>query len=105
MPEQPAVLDVEIVVPVHNEAHVLQEHVWRLHRYLSERLPVTWRISIGGNESTGGTADAARGLDRPLPDVPAVRLDRKGRGLALRTAWTASEARVLAYLDVDLSTD
>src|ERR1700712_899411 len=105
MPEQPAVLDVEIVVPVHNEAHVLQEHVWRLHRYLSERLPVTWRISIVDNASTDGTFDVARSLEQTLPDVTAVHLDRKGRGLALRTAWTASEARVLAYLDVDLSTD
>jgi putative flippase GtrA len=79
--------------------------VWRLHRYLSERLPVTWRISIVDNASTDGTFEVARSLEQTLPDVAAVHLDRKGRGLALRTAWTASEARVLAYLDVDLSTD
>jgi putative flippase GtrA len=105
MPEQRPVLDVEIVVPVYNEAHVLQEHVWRLHRYLTEQLPVTWRISIVDNASTDGTFEVARSLEQTLPDVVAVHLDRKGRGLALRTAWTASEARVLAYLDVDLSTD
>jgi putative flippase GtrA len=34
-----------------------------------------------------------------------VRLDQKGRGRALREAWQSSEAAVLAYMDVDLSTD
>jgi putative flippase GtrA len=37
--------------------------------------------------------------------VRAVHLDRKGRGRALRTVWTQSEADVVAYMDVDLATD
>ncbi|WP_375386993.1 glycosyltransferase [uncultured Amnibacterium sp.] len=104
MPPEPS-LDVEIVVPVHNEAHVLQESIWRLHRYLTEHLPVTWRVMIVDNASTDGTVDVARGLAETLPDVAVLRLERKGRGLALRSAWSASSARVVAYLDVDLSTD
>ncbi len=32
-------------------------------------------------------------------------MPEKGRGRALRAAWTASDAQVLAYCDVDLSTD
>jgi putative flippase GtrA len=97
--------DVEIVVPVHNEAHALQESVWRLHRYLTEHLRVEWRITIVDNASTDGTMGVAEGLAGSLPDVAALRLERKGRGYALREAWGASPARVLAYLDVDLSTD
>src|SRR5262249_59617551 len=34
----------------------------------------------------------------------AVHLDRKGRGRALREVWSVSTARVVAYMDVDLST-
>jgi len=105
MPEPEPPLDVEIVVPAYNEAHVLQESVWRLHRHLTEHLPVTWRVTIVDNASTDATFEVARSLAETLPDVAAVHLDRKGRGLALRTAWTASPARVVAYLDVDLSTD
>ena len=105
MPERQPPLDVEIVVPVHNEAHVLQESVWRLHRYLTEQLTVTWRVVIVDNASTDGTFEVAQSLEETLPDVAAMRLERKGRGLALRTAWSASTARVVAYLDVDLSTD
>jgi putative flippase GtrA len=105
MPEQEPPLDVEIVVPVFNEVRVLQESVWRLHRYLTEHLTVTWRITVVDNASTDGTFRVAEGLAGTLPDVAAVHLDRKGRGHALRTAWGASRARVVAYLDVDLSTD
>ena len=98
-------LDVDLVVPVHNEAHVLQESIWRLHAYLSGHLPVSWRITIVDNASTDGTFDVAEQLARSLSDVAVLRLERKGRGHALQAAWRDSDARVLAYCDVDLSTD
>ena len=34
-----------------------------------------------------------------------MHLDAKGRGRALKAVWSASDAPVLAYMDVDLSTD
>ena len=46
-----------------------------------------------------------RRLARELPGVDVLRLERKGRGRALRAAWSASRARVVCYMDVDLSTD
>ena len=103
--QSPTLLDVEIVVPVYNEAHVLQDSVWRLHDHLTQHMPVSWRVTIVDNASTDGTFAVAQGLAETLPGVAADRLERKGRGLALRTAWGASTARVVAYLDVDLSTD
>ncbi|HEV7624322.1 MAG TPA: bifunctional glycosyltransferase family 2/GtrA family protein [Amnibacterium sp.] len=98
-------VDVELVVPVHNEERVLQESVWRLHRYLSLHLAVDWRITIVDNASTDGTLAIAEGLAGSLSDVAVLHLDEKGRGRALKAAWGSSHARVVAYLDVDLSTD
>ncbi|MGN6742506.1 MAG: glycosyltransferase [Amnibacterium sp.] len=98
-------IDVEIVVPVHDEQRVLQESVWRLHRYLTLHLPLAWRITVVDNASTDATLEIARGLAETLSDVTVVHLPEKGRGRALKAAWGASDARVLAYLDVDLSTD
>ena len=96
---------VDIVVPVHNEERALTASVERLHAYLSERFPFTWRITIADNASTDATATIADALAARFPKVWAIHLDQKGRGWALRTAWTASDAAVLAYMDVDLSTD
>jgi putative flippase GtrA len=96
---------VEIVVPVHDEEAALALSVRRLHRFLTAEFPFSWRIVIADNASTDATPAVARELAAALPGVSALRLDRKGRGRALRAAWTGSEARVVCYMDVDLSTD
>jgi putative flippase GtrA len=44
-------------------------------------------------------------MSRQLPNVRTVRLEQKGRGRALSQVWSESDADVLAYMDVDLSTD
>ncbi|MFI6738880.1 dolichyl-phosphate beta-glucosyltransferase [Nonomuraea sp. NPDC050451] len=96
---------VEVVVPVHNERRVLAESVRRLHSYLIRTFPYGFRITIADNASTDGTWEIATGLERELPFVRAVHLDRKGRGRALRKVWSESDADVVSYMDVDLSTD
>ncbi|OIV37838.1 glycosyl transferase [Mangrovactinospora gilvigrisea] len=96
---------VEVVVPVYNEEHVLERSIRRLHAYLTdEQFPFTFRITIADNASTDRTWDAAAALAAEIPQVQAVHLDRKGRGLALRHVWEQSDARVVSYMDVDLST-
>jgi putative flippase GtrA len=100
-----AVLDVEIVVPVFNEEVDLEPSVRRLDGFLTAQFPFSTVITIADNASTDGTWQAATALADELPRVRAVHLDAKGRGRALHHAWAASDARVVAYMDVDLSTD
>ncbi len=95
---------VDVVVPVYNEEATLADSVERLRHYLATQFPFTWRITIADNASTDATAAIGAELAERLRGVRFVHLDRKGRGLALRTAWTSSDAAVLAYTDVDLST-
>jgi putative flippase GtrA len=96
---------VDVVVPVYDEEADLGPGIRRLHRYLTERFPFTWRITIADNASTDSTPLVAACLAAELPGVRVVRLEEKGRGRALRTVWSASDATVLTYMDVDLSTD
>jgi glycosyltransferase involved in cell wall biosynthesis len=96
---------VEVVVPVFNEAHILVEQIHLLHDALSASLPLPWQITIADNGSTDGTGELAVELAAELETVASVHLSAKGRGRALRAAWTQSRAEVLAYTDVDLSTD
>jgi glycosyltransferase involved in cell wall biosynthesis len=96
---------VEIVVPVRNEERDLAPSIRRLHACLAGRFPFTARITIADNGSTDGTWAAALALADSLDRVRAVRLAEPGRGRALRSVWSASDADVLAYMDVDLSTD
>ncbi|MFZ4152473.1 glycosyltransferase [Streptomyces pseudogriseolus] len=96
---------LDVVVPVFNEEKDLQPCVRRLHEHLTRTFPYAFRITIADNASTDGTPLIAADLARRIEEVRSVRLERKGRGRALRTVWSASDAPVLAYMDVDLSTD
>src|SRR3954447_736750 len=104
-PSAPVTRDVDIVVPVYNEEGGLEQSIRRLHRFLTEAFPFAWRIVIADNASSDGTPARARALAAELRHVDVLRIERKGRGRALRAAWSASRARVVCYMDVDLSTD
>jgi glycosyltransferase involved in cell wall biosynthesis len=95
---------VEVAIPVHNEEQVLPDSVRRLHGYLESMLSQAWRIVVVDNASTDATWTVANQLQQDLPCVHALHLPQKGRGLALKTAWLASDADVVSYMDVDLST-
>ncbi|RKT53945.1 bifunctional glycosyltransferase family 2/GtrA family protein [Saccharothrix australiensis] len=96
---------LDVVVPVHNEERDLAPCVRALHADLTRTFPYRFRITIADNASTDGTREVADALAREFDDVVALHLAQKGRGRALSAAWSASDAPVLAYMDVDLSTD
>jgi len=96
---------IDIVIPVYNEAIDLERSVRTLDAYLSVALPYSYRVTIADNASRDGTWLIAQGLASTMPHVTAVHLDQKGRGRALKQVWLASDADVVAYMDVDLSTD
>lgn len=96
---------LDVVIPVYNEQDDLGPSVHRLHRHLREHFPFPARITIADNASCDDTPRVATELAAELSDVRVVRLEEKGRGRALRAVWSESDAPVLAYMDVDLSTD
>jgi glycosyltransferase involved in cell wall biosynthesis len=96
---------VEVVIPVYNEARTIEASVLELRRYMREHLDLAFRITVADNASVDTTLRRAQALAAALPEVEALHLDLKGRGRALRAAWSRSDAEVLAYMDVDLSSD
>lgn len=98
-------VSVEIVIPVYNEEVALPRSITTLCDYLHEYFPYDWKITIVDNASTDNTLQVARELAAANSRVSALHLVEKGRGRALRAAWLASEAYIVAYMDVDLSTN
>jgi glycosyltransferase involved in cell wall biosynthesis len=96
---------VEVVVPVYNEQEALPKSIPALCAYLETYFPYRWSVVIADNASTDATLSVAEGLASAYPGVSVLHLEEKGRGRALKTAWLASEADVVAYMDVDLSTN
>ncbi|SFT86980.1 GtrA-like protein [Geodermatophilus amargosae] len=96
---------LDVVVPVHDEEGDLERCLRRLHAHLTEAVPYPFRITVAENGSTDRTLEVAHRLAAELPDVEVLTVPDAGRGRALRTAWLGSDAPVLVYMDVDLSTD
>ncbi len=95
---------LDIVLPAHNEERILDHSVRTLHAYVKAHVPFATRITIVDNASRDATRMIGAELAAALEGVRYVHLSEKGRGRALRAAWMASDARVLAYMDADLST-
>jgi glycosyltransferase involved in cell wall biosynthesis len=104
MPERSSIR-VDAVIPVYNEAHVLEKSIGTLAAFLEEHLPYDWRIVVADNASTDATLEVAKEIADNHRRVNVLHLDQKGRGRALKAAWLGSDADVLSYMDVDLSTD
>ncbi|MFE0245982.1 glycosyltransferase [[Kitasatospora] papulosa] len=96
---------LDVVIPVYNEEKDLETCVLRLHDHLARTFPYGFRITVADNASTDRTPRVAARLADLIPEVRSYRLQEKGRGRALRTVWSQSDSPVLAYMDVDLSTD
>lgn len=102
----PAKQTLDVIIPVYNEERDLGPSVEKLRAFLKENCPYKWRIVVANNASTDRTLDIAKELKAKYPgEVDFIHLDQKGRGRALKQAWLASDAEVVSYMDVDLSTN
>ena len=96
---------VDLVLPVYNEARVLERSVGRLAAAMADCDDFRWRIVVVNNGSTDDTETIGRRLGEQIEYVKFLHLDAKGRGGALRKAWSETDAEFSIYMDVDLSTE
>jgi glycosyltransferase involved in cell wall biosynthesis len=98
-------LRVNVTLPVCNEEAQLASSVSVLCRFLEAHCGFSWEVVIADNGSEDGTRAIAGSLTKQYPGLGLVHLDAKGRGRALKQVWGESEADILSYMDLDLSTD
>lgn len=97
-------LSINIVFPVYNEEDILEDSVEETLRFLGGINNVSFRLTVADNGSTDGTLEKARSLKRKHQLVDVIHIDERGRGRALRNAWSSSREDIVGYMDVDLST-
>ena len=97
---------LDIVIPVLNEERGLASSINKLHAFATSHLSqFKWTILIADNGSTDSTKQLCIDLSSDLSNVDYIYLKQRGRGRALKKAWLGSEADIMCYMDVDLSTD
>ena len=93
-----------VVFPVYNEEKALRQGVEMLTAFLNDHDNYEWKIVISDNNSNDRTAEIGRELELENPMVNYLHIPRKGRGIALRTAWEQADTDYVSYMDIDLST-
>lgn len=97
---------VEITVPVYNEEEELEDNIHKLFVFCKKNLDnYDWHITIADNASSDNTPIIAAAIEKKNPKISHLRLEQKGRGRAVKRAWTTSEKDLCIYMDLDLSTD
>ena len=96
---------IDIVIPVLNEEVQLAECVLCLLSFLNKIQKYTYRILIADNGSEDRTPVIGQSLAHRFDSVFYFRIHQRGRGRALAQCWMDSHVDMVAYMDVDLSTD
>jgi len=94
-----------LAVPAYNEEKILLNSIKELHDYMSKNIDHDWTILVVDNGSTDRTKEISDNLAKMLPNVTSVHLEKRGKGRAIRYAWTNSKADIYAFCDADLATD
>lgn len=99
-------LSVEIAIPVYNEAKELEKNINTLYKFCEENLKdYDWHITIVDNASCDNTSVIGATLAKKNPNLSLSRIEEKGRGRAVKRAWSQSASDICIYMDLDLSTD
>lgn len=97
--------ELNITIPVYNEKNRLAKCIPELHKFLTNYKFNSYEIVIANNGSTDETQIIAESLANKYPNIKVLWIPQKGRGGAIKKAWSASDAAILSYMDVDLSSD
>lgn len=97
-------MKVCVTLPVYNEQEQLESSTLKVLD-VCKRNYKDFEILIADNASTDATLDIAKKLAKRYKQVKYIHLPQKGRGRALKAAWQSTDADIMCYMDIDLSTD
>ena len=97
-------ITVDIVVPVYNEQETLATQIKKLHNYVEQIEKINCSIIIANNGSQDETASIAIELTKIYSNVRYSFTSQPGPGKILKQCWSQSDADIVGYMDLDLST-
>jgi len=97
---------VLIVLPTYNEEKIVEESTLKVLEFSQKNLKnYDWQILIADNGSSDKTLEIAEKLSKEHKKILFFHIPEKGRGYALKKAWSEFEADIYTYMDIDLATD
>ena len=96
---------LDIVLPVYNESKILKKSVKKLYNFLTNKISINWRLVIAENGSSDSTLEIAKSLSNEYSNITVRSNPKPGRGGVIKDCWSTSNADLVCYMDIDLSTD
>lgn len=95
---------IEFCLPIYNEEKIINKNIIKLYEYCnSKNFNFDWRVAIINNGSTDNSADICRELTNKYNKIKYSYIKNPGRGSALKEYWLASQADIVAYMDIDIA--
>ena len=98
-------MTLNILFPVLNEHLRLEKGIDRCVEYMHKNVSIPYKLTIVDNGSDDDTPDIARRLEEKYEEVEYVRIEERGVGIAFKTGVLRTDADIVGYMDIDLSTD
>jgi glycosyltransferase involved in cell wall biosynthesis len=98
-------MKILVALPAYNEEAILKENTLKLYDFLKNNIADDWQIVIADNNSSDKTGEIGKDLEKYSEKIKYLFIPQKGKGLAIRTAWTSADADVYCFMDADLATD
>ncbi len=96
---------IHVTFPVLNEEDQLAQSIEQTVGFCNAHDLKIDEFCIADNDSTDRTPQIGEALAARHPNVSYLRVGKRGFGLALKRAWSQTEADFVGYMDVDLATD
>lgn len=99
-------MKILLALPTHNEELIIVETIESVLAAMKRYFPNDdWEVVVADNGSTDRTGELVRGLQTTEPRLRLWSTSAAGKGPAIRSVWSASDADYLVFMDADLSTE
>lgn len=95
-----------LLIPIYNEQEQIEMSIKKLIDYARVNL-ASYEVQVGvvDNASNDNSQELCTRMEKIYENFVYLRLEEKGRGLALKYAWSKFDFDFSIYMDADLSTD
>lgn len=98
-------MKLNILFPVLNEHLRLERGIDNCMEYMQKHIHIPYELTIVDNGSDDDTPDIGHRLEEKYPEVRYLRIEERGVGIAFKTGVEKTDADIVGYMDIDLSTD
>lgn len=98
-------MKIEVIFPVYNEGSTIYDQIKKFNKFFDIDFKKNLYITVADNGSNDNTFTICNDLLNKKLINNYLSISQKGRGRAIKQSIINSDADIVSYMDIDLSTD